>query len=96
MAHSTWTVYKKKQSSQEMKDISLQNVIELRVRSEDLKSKIETLKTDTGIEEEIRSKFNVTKDNENMVVVVDDEKNVASTTAPKANLWQKIINFLWK
>lgn len=96
MAHSTWTIYKKEQTSKEMKDISLQNVEELRARSEDLKSKVDTLKTNTGIEEEIRSKFNVTKDNESMVVVVDDETGTTSTTTLRVSFWQKILNFFLK
>lgn len=96
MAHSTWDVYKKKQTSEEMKNVSLQNVETLRSQSEDLTSKIEKLKTTTGIEEEIRSKFNVIKDKENMVVVVEDENSTTSATTPKTGFWQRIINFLWK
>ena len=95
VARSTWIVYQKKQASESMKNVSLQNVEELRLQSEELGSKIEKLKTNTGIEEEIRLKFNVVKDKENMVVIVEDEANTTSTT-PKMGLWQKIINFFTK
>ena len=90
--HSTWLVYQKKRESERMKNISLARVGELEARDADLKSKIERLSTPTGMEEEIRSKFSVAKENENMVVVLEDQKAVATTTK-KVTFWQKIIDF---
>lgn len=90
MAHSTWTVYKKKMASEEMKNISLQNVEDLRRRNKDLESKINRLDTTPGIEEEIRLKFNVVKGDEDMVVIVDDEVNGDSATSSSSGFWQKI------
>ena len=92
--HSTWVVYQKKRTSQEMKDISLQNVEELRLRNEELKWRIERLQTSPGIEEEIRSKFTVAKDKENMVIVVDNQSQNISTTSQKMGFWQKVWNFI--
>lgn len=92
MAHSTWTVYKKKMASEEMKNISLENVEDLRRRNNDLGSKINRLDTTPGIEEEIRLKFNVVKGDENMVVIVEDEKNETSTTQTIPSLWERIKN----
>ena len=93
--HSTWSVYKKKRESEKMKNISLIHVKELQSRDAELKLKIERLSTPTGLEEEIRSKFSVAKDNENMVVVVEDQ-NTEATTTPKVSFWQKIFNFFTK
>lgn len=93
MARSTWVVYQKKRSSEEMKNVSLQNVEELRSRNNDLTAKIERLGTQTGIEEEIRSKFSVVKERENMVVVVEDQNSEISTTSPKTGLWNLIKSF---
>ena len=42
VARSTWTVYQKKILSEEMKNISLKNVMGLRLRNEELKSNIES------------------------------------------------------
>lgn len=91
--HSTWSVFKKEKESENLMNISLEHVKELRKRNEDLQSKIDKLATVTGIEEEIRTKFSVAKDNENLVVVVPVDSSKASTTSPKTNLWQKIKNF---
>ena len=90
---STWIVYDKHRISQDMKNVSLQNVEKLRQRSNELKLKMEKLGTNTGIEEEIRLKFNVVKNMENMVVIVEDENKEASTTSLEIGFWDKIMNF---
>ena len=96
IARSTWIVYQKKTESEEMKNISLQNVEELRLRNSDLTARVQRLETSAGIEEEIRSKFNVVKGNENMVVVVPDDNSQIGTTSPKTGFWQKFWHFLGK
>ncbi|MFA5889063.1 MAG: hypothetical protein WCW47_02400 [Candidatus Paceibacterota bacterium] len=93
VARSTWVVYQKHRISEDMKNVSLQDVEKLRQRSNELKLKMEKLETNTGIEEEIRLKFNVVKERENMVVIVEDENKEASTTSPKVSIWNKIVNF---
>lgn len=92
-AHSVWGVYQKKRESEEMKNISLQNTKELRLRDEDLKMKIERLGTQTGVEEEIRSKFNVVKDGEKIVVIVEDQSSGLSASSSVTGFWQKIWDF---
>ena len=94
--HSVWIVYQKKHQSEVMKNISLQNTEELRLRDKDLKLKIENLETSIGIEEEIRLKFNVVKENEKMVVIVEGKSSGSSTTSSKTSFWQKIIYFFVK
>ena len=94
--HSTWSVYQKKRVSEEMKNISSGYVEELRVRSEELKSKIDRLDTEVGVEEEIRSRFSVVKERENMVVVVPNEEEPVSTTSSSKGLWAKMRHFFSK
>jgi len=76
-----------------MKNISEQNVEVLRSRNDELKALINRLETQPGIEEEIRLKFNVVKGEENMVVVVEDERGVVGTTSPEVSFWQKIKTY---
>ena len=91
VVHSTWVVYKKKIESDEMKAISLKNVEALRERSGDLQDKIDRLATKQGIEEEVRSKFSVAKDDENMVIIVQDEPTT-SEPVKKTGIWQRIMS----
>ena len=55
------------------------------------------LKTEQGIEEAIRQKYQVTKNGERLIVIVDDEqrKPIETTEKPRG-IWQTIINFLKK
>lgn len=94
--HSTWSVYKKKAESEDMKNLTLQRVMELRTRDSDLRSKIERLDTEAGVEEEIRSKFSVAKENEAMVVIVADEDSKATTTLPKRGFWNGLKDWFKK
>ncbi len=91
--HSTWVVYGKKRESDNMKNLSLANVNELKARDLELQGKMGKLNTDAGLEEEIRSRFSVTKGGESMVVVVPNQDENASTTGIKENFWQKIWHF---
>lgn len=93
--HSTWVVYRKKIESEQMRDISEKNVHDLESRSQDLQYKIDRLSTKQGIEEEVRSKFSVAKDDENMVIIVQDEASTSSAVS-KVGFWGKVWGFFSK
>jgi len=46
----------------------------LKDKKEKIDHKIQNLETETGIEQEIRSKFDVAKEGERLIVIVEDEK----------------------
>lgn len=92
--HSTWSIYKKKSESVLLVEASKERLTELQMREKELKEKIDKLNTEQGIEEEIRSKFNVTKENESVVIIVENKEKEASTTVEKLGFWQKIKNFI--
>ena len=94
--HSTWVVYIKKRTSESLKNSLVAKVENLRARDAELSSKIERLKTEAGLEEEIRSKFTVAKNNENMVIVVEENNTNATNTAERASFWQKFLDFFFK
>lgn len=55
------------------------------------------LKTEEGIEKEIRQKYQVTKPDEQLIVIVQDEPEKTTETLDKPKgLWQAIINFFKK
>lgn len=88
--HSTWKVYMKKRESVMLKDASLVRLNELELRNNDLETKINKLNTTSGVEEEIRSKFSVAKEEENMVIIVREEDISSSTHTENATMWSKI------
>ncbi len=61
-------------------------------RRDGLESDIKRLSTDRGLEEEIRTKFQVAKEDEEVVVIVD--KDVANTQkSVEPSLWLRIMSF---
>ena len=71
VAHSTYGIYKKSNLSTEGYNKvkgEYENMVNRKVV---LESEIERLNSDIGVEEELRSKFNIAKPGETVVVVVD-------------------------
>lgn len=61
----------------EREKIELQKIVD---RKNNLESSIEYLKTDQGVENEIRSKFRATREGEKLVVIVDEGSSTISTS----------------
>ena len=68
----------KERETARKKDLILSNIETLRNREKTLNSDIEKLKTEEGVEETIRDKYQVVKEGEKMVVIVDNEKKETS------------------
>ncbi len=72
-----------------MKETSSQRLSELEARNAELDGKIRKLATVSGVEEEIRSKFSVAKDNENMVIIVREDAATTTEEVPQRGFWSK-------
>lgn len=72
-----------------MMSASMVRLNELEQRDRELELKIKKLSTESGLEEEIRSKFNVAKDSENIVIIVREEDSGTTTEVTKPSLWSK-------
>ena len=78
-----------------MRQASLKDLNELKDRKDKLASEIDNLNTASGLEAEIRSKFSVVKQGEQVIVVVPAD--TATTTAAEQpgfirNLWNRFMN----
>jgi len=63
----------KERETAQKKDIELTKIENLRLREKNLNQDIKKLKTEDGIEETIRDKYQVVKPNEKMVTIIDEE-----------------------
>jgi cell division protein FtsB len=89
------SVYKKeKLTSQNLKQdkTELNKIIS---RQNNLASSLEYLKTDQGVENEIRSKFRVVKEGEKVSIIIDEQKTdePVSTTTTENGFWYNIVNW---
>lgn len=73
-----------------MVEASMVRLEELEERDREIESKINKLATVAGVEEEIRSKFSVAKDNENMVIIVREEGTSSPALQENKGFWSKI------
>ena len=71
LVKGTFNVYQRASISKEKLLVAQANIEELNERQESISNKINKLNTSTGIEEEIREKFNVVKSGEEMIVIIN-------------------------
>lgn len=95
LLRATWNMYQANVESQNNFYRVSGQLTALRTREDDLNSEIARLNTEKGTEEEIRKKFNVAKEGEGVVYVVD-AKQTAPAPAPQTGffgqLWSYVVN----
>jgi len=74
------SMYKSDSLTGEKRKIAEDELTAVRARENSLKAQIISLKTERGVEEELRGKFRVVKNGEGVIIVVDQEKKEATTT----------------
>lgn len=64
----------------------------LKQRQGSLQSDVDRLKTERGVEAELRSKFQVAKPGENLIIIVDEDKGTGGSASSSAkSLWQRFL-----
>ncbi len=88
-AYNIVGLIEKERETTKKKDIILSDIETLRGREKSLTENIEKLKTEEGIEETIRDKYQVVKEGEKMVSIVDQEKeeNIQKDMIVNHGLW---------
>ena len=97
LARSSFGAIKKEQESSEKAKELDNRAVSLEDRQAELEKDINRINTEAGIEEEIRSKLNVSKDEESFVVLVDSEENktlLSSSTRPWYKKWWSMLKNL--
>lgn len=79
--------FNKMQETEKNKKIAEDKVAELQQQKEKLTSDINSLKTDEGKEKFFRENLGLAKDGEDMIVVVDEKSQPASTNTESGGLW---------
>lgn len=92
--NSTWKMYEKASLAREQKNRLEKELEDLKSRELELEAKIANLKTERGLEEEIRGRFSVAKNGESVVVVVDPSSGEGTSTKDESvigGLWHKFL-----
>ena len=92
MMVGSWNIFVKAENTKNNLD-HIAGVYEgLHAREDDLKTRVNGLETPFGVEAEVRNKFGLTKEGEEVVVVVDEntKKSENSDSEVKKSWWQEI------
>lgn len=97
LIYSTAKIYFKSRNALSKSEEARQELAELEQRKAELEKEIFRLQTPIGEEEEIRRKFNVSRPDEKMVVIVDkapenDKINLSEKTEFFGKIWSFIKN----
>jgi cell division protein FtsB len=90
---ATHNVFVAKRESTRNMEVSERKVLELQARADELKKELERIKTESGVEEEIRKKFGVAKEGETVVMVLGEKDD--STTSVNASAQGSFFGSLW-
>jgi len=91
IAKATYNIYQKYKLSSNNYYAVKKDYDSLKDRRLMLESEIKRLKTDNGVEEEIRSKFNVAKPGETVVTVIDSSSsNLVNTANQNEGFWPSL------
>lgn len=96
---ATWAVYEKEQTSRDALALSQRELDKVATREQTLNQAIAYLSTPQGVETEIRKKFRVVKDGEEVAVILDDVSGtvVASSSPARGGilgLWDGLLHLI--
>lgn len=93
---NTLDVYKKYSDSKQTISSLEDRYEKTNSREVELQEKIENLQSESGLEEEIRDKFNVAKEGEEVVIIVDSKESEVQIDIEEEGLfegfWNDILN----
>ncbi len=79
--------------TKENKNIAEQQLQELQERESDIVAEISDLKTEEGQEKEIRDKFRVAREGEQMIMIIDEKPPNYLNSKEDKNFWKKTKEF---
>lgn len=95
-ASAAYRMYQKAAETGEKRTAAVREEETLKSKTGDLESHLSQLKTERGIEEEIRKKYRVVKEGESVIIVVDDQSNAANAAGAQSgfqSLWDKMRSY---
>ncbi len=89
---SLYNVYGKYRQVKIKRDIAEQSVLKSKIDEEQMKAKVESLKTDEGIENYLRSQYPVAKPGEEVILITDTQNAVPIENVPDISFIDRLKN----
>jgi len=93
LTQSLWDIYQKNKQSTTRADTARDQLDKLISRKALLDKNLQRIKSSAGVEAELRSKFDVAKEGENLLVIIDKEEPQITEPLPEPwwrELWHKV------
>ena len=91
LGNATWDVYQKAKITDERRQEALNELTRLQKQEATLQDQLKRLQTDRGIEEEVRTKFNVAKEGENVITIVSPQNEEGRATPQSVPWWKRLF-----
>lgn len=85
-------LFAKLQKTAKNKEMAEAKVLELRKTKESLSAEISALETEEGLEENIREKFGLAKEGEELIVVVDEKDVISEEESDRKNWFARFLD----
>jgi len=93
MGKGVWGLVQKNQMARDNYNEAENRLVELEKEKKQLMANVAILKTERGIETEIRKNFSVAKEGERVITIVDNNQTAATTTGDdNDSAWSWFIN----
>jgi cell division protein FtsB len=95
VARGAWGVHQKALIADSERNQALKAQEELQGRAIELEASLARLRSDQGVEEELRQKFTVAQPGESVVIVVDETDKTGKNTGVSGSesFWSRVVNF---
>ena len=93
LGSATWHIWQKERITAERRSQSRRELRDVSTRETELRAEIERLTTARGQEEEVRSKFEVARPGEKVIVIVDAPADSQTAGALESSLWVRILGW---
>ena len=95
VARGAWGIHQKALIAGSERNQALVAQKELQERTGELEASLLRLKSEQGIEEELRQKFTVAQPGESVVVVIDEAEKTGKNTevGEERSFWSHVVNF---
>ena len=88
-----WGVYQKERESRQIRAEAEAKLNDLKQREAELRADISLLSTDRGVEEELRERYDLTKNNEGVVVIVEPPTSSQEVRPSTFQRWKSMFSF---
>ncbi|MFA6446295.1 MAG: septum formation initiator family protein [Candidatus Paceibacterota bacterium] len=92
VAQATWKVFQKQHLAKDNAALVTRELADLEGRNTELSAQIDEMNTDRGVEDVIRDSYQVAKEGEQMVIVVDGHVDNNIEPLATTTWWGKIMN----